>query len=84
MIDSAFAKIVESESKNMEIHFVYTGYLFDSRLNSLITKGMKKYHIKKVMLTTTAIMRSYFITKETMEDYSDGKKYLKDSVNDDI
>ena len=42
VIDSVFAKFVESQTKNMEIHFVYTGELFDSRLNSLITKGMKK------------------------------------------
>ena len=84
VIDSVFAKFVESQTKNMEIHFVYTGELFDSRLNSLITKGMKKYHIKKVMLTTSIIIRSDLVTKEKMEDFCNGKFLLKDSVNDDL
>ena len=83
VIDSAFAKIVESDTKNMEIHFVAAVYSFD-RMKSAILKGMKKYKIKKVMLTTIRIERRYLITKEKMEDYSDGKLYPKDSVNDDL
>ena len=84
MIDSAFAKIVESETKNMEIHFVIANSFRDSRLKSLIPKGMKKYQMKKAMLTTFHIWRQKLITKEKMEDYCLGKLYPKASVSDNL
>ena len=82
----AFEKIVENKTENMEIHFVYSGsyYAFEERLRSLILKGMKKYKIRKVMVTMIHGRRSWLITKEKMENYCKGKENLKKSVNDDI
>ena len=87
MVDSALAKIVESESKNMEIHFI-TGDSWEYRQLLPILKGTKKFKIKKVMLTSIGITRRHLITKEEMEGYCKGIFYpdndYKDSVNDDL
>ena len=68
----------------MEIHFVAAVDFMDGRLRPPILRGMKKYKIKKVMLTTFDITRGNLITKARMEDYCNGKMYQKDSVNDDV
>ena len=57
VINSAFQKIVESKTENMQTHFIYAGYHYYQRhrdyyeLQSFILEAMKKYKIKKVMLT---------------------------------
>ena len=72
----------------MEIHFVYAGsYYFEmheNRLTSFILNGMKKYKIKRAMVTMIYMSRSKLITKERMENYCNGKEYEKESVNDDL
>ena len=87
MIDSAFGKIVKSKNKNMEIHLFYAGWYYwihEDRLRSFILNGMKKFKIKKVMMTIIFMRRWNLITKEKMEHYCNGKEYEKDSVNDDL
>ena len=75
----------------MEIHFVYAGYYYcyygsnGDRLRSFILKGMKKYKIKKVLVTIISMWRGKLIRKETMENCCNGKDILhKESVNDDL
>ena len=72
----------------MEIHFVCAGlYYFqrhEDRLKLFIREGMKKYKITKVMVTIVYMWRNNLITKERMENYCKGKKFQKDSVNDDL
>ena len=73
----------------MDIHIVYAGYFYyridnEDRLKSFILKGMKKYKIKKVMVTIIRMWRERVITKEAMEKYTKGEKFEKDSVNDDL
>ena len=53
-------------------------------LSSLILDGMKKYKIKKVMVTIIQMWRAGLITKEAMEKYCMGEREIKDSVNDDL
>ena len=45
---------------------------------------MKKYEIKKVMVTRINMWRYNLITKEAMEKYTKGEEDKKDSVNDDL
>ena len=55
------------------------------QLTSFIRKRMKKYKIKKVMVTCIKIWRRHLITKERMERYCKGNAlYEKVSANDDI
>ena len=70
----------------MEIHFVYANgftysllYDLDSedRLRSFIFRKMKKYRIKKVMVTCINMWRWCLITKERMESYCEGKNMKK-------
>ena len=79
----------------METHFVYAdGYNYislvdlkscaEDRLRSFIFKRMKKYKIKKVMVTCIQLWRWRLITKEKMENYCQGNEYVKKSVNDDL
>ena len=72
----------------MEIHIVYAGryyyYHNEDVLRSFILKGMKKKNIKKVMVTMINMLRRNLITKESMENFCNGKEYEKDSVNDDL
>ena len=72
----------------MKIHFVYAGVYYnwehEDRLRSFILKGMKKYKIKKVLVTTVYMLKWRLITKETMENYCNGNEYEKESVNDDL
>ena len=69
----------------MEIHFVLASCFFEEdRLKSFILKGMKKYQIKKVMVTDFHLARIHLITKEKMEDYCKSKYYGNESVNDDL
>ena len=70
------------------MHFAYAGwYYFVSdrvdRLRSFILNGIKKYNIRKVMVTTIYMERMNLITKEKMENYCDGKED-KESVNNDL
>ena len=69
VIDSAFEKIIESKTEDLETHFVYAGFHYtDSKLKSLILKVMKKYNFKMVMVTVLFIERKRLITKERMEN----------------
>ena len=45
---------------------------------------MKKHKIKSVMVTNISLKRSRLITKEEMESFCKGEKWLKDSVTDDL
>ena len=47
-------------------------------------KGMKKYKIRKVMVTIIDGWRHSLITKEKMENFCKGKETGKKSVNDDL
>ena len=91
VIDSAFKKIIQSKTENMDIHFVYAGFYYfysdehENRLKSFILKGMKKYNINKVMVTIIYMWRHRLITKEKMLDYCNGKDpWRNESVNDDL
>ena len=89
VIDSAFKKIIKSKTENLEIHFVYAGYHFwtyryENRLKSFILEGMKKYKIKKVMVTIIWMYRQQLITKEKMLDYCNEKQDAKESINDEL
>ena len=86
VIDSAFKKIVKSKIENMELHFVYAGIFWtgENGLSSFILKVMKKYKIKKVMVTMIQMWRVKLSTKEKMETYCKGKHIRKESVNDDL
>ena len=88
VIDSAFKRIIESQTKNMDIHFVYAGIHYSlcvrQKLKSFILKGMKKFNMKKVMVTIIHMCRHRLITKERMLDCCNGKEFQKESVNDDL
>ena len=89
MIDSVFNKIVESKAEYLKTHFVYAGdyYAVDynvSKLNTLILKGIKKYNIRKAMLTIISMSRLSLITKEGMEDKCMDKDEERQSINDDL
>ena len=71
----------------MEIHILYAGgnYWYEEhRLELFIVEGIKKYNIKKVMVTKIDMWRRNLITKEKMENYCKGEKSTKESVNDDF
>ena len=77
----------------METHFVYAGHYYsfpnyysdyEYRLRSFILKGMKKYKIRKVMMTIINMSRKNLITEEKMRNYCNGKEHEKESVNDDL
>ena len=53
-------------------------------MKSMILKGMKKYKIKSLMVTTLSLFRWKLITKEKMKNYCKGKEDEKESVNDDL
>ena len=94
VIDSIFKKIVENKKQDMETHFVYAvdydywfiyiTHFIAVQLRSLIHKKMKKYKIKKVMVTCIEMWRRHLITRERMEHYCMGKEYRKVSANDDL
>ena len=79
----------------MEIHFIYAcsydyKLIYDpeafirDRLTSFILKRMKKYKIKKVMVTCIDMFRWGLITKETMENYCNEIEFPRKSVNEDL
>ena len=79
----------EAAAEELEIHFVYAGYLYnpnwhEDKLRSFILNEMKKRKIKSVIVTSLYLFRSELITKETMESYCKGERFEKDSVNDDL
>ena len=91
VIDSAFAKIVKSDTKKLETHFIYADNQhfriynwIDEGLKTFILDGMQKYGIKKVMVTKIRLSRRNLITKEKMENYCKGEENEKLSVNDDL
>ena len=58
--------------------------LYVDQLRSIILKGMKKYKIESVMVTTLFMERKHLITKEIMVRYCKGHEEKKESVNDDL
>ena len=87
-MDSIFTKIVESKVKDMPTHFVYAGYFYfhGKRLGSFLLQKMKRYKIKKLLVTKILMVQEYLISKETMEAFCkrEIKSRLKESVNDDL
>ena len=87
MIESAFIKILEAKKEDLETHFVYAGYYYlyhSNNLKSFLLKGMKKHHIKMVMVTNIHMTRERLITKKDEKNYRNDKKYGPESVNDDL
>ena len=92
VIDSAFRKITENQAKELTTHFVCAdGIIYDGDImhedesELFILQRMKKYKIKKVMVTIIRMERLELITKEEMEKYCRGEYFdRKDSVNDDL
>ena len=77
----------------MKTHFVYAGHHYydywnskgrEDRLRAIISKGMRKYKLKSVMVTSINLHKWNLITKEEMEQYCKGERDRKDSVNDDL
>ena len=71
----------------METHFVYAGrshFNVENKLRISMVKKMKKYNIKKVMVTRFDMQRIELITKEKMENYCKGNEIQKKSINDDL
>ena len=84
VINSAFEKIVESKSENMEIHIFYAGFEY-GKLHSYILKEMEKYEIENVMVTIINIQRWQLITNEKVLYYCKGQDEVEEeSVNDDL
>ena len=84
VIDSIFKKNIESNADDMETHFVYpVEYYFDD-LESAILEKMKKYNIKKIMVTIIYMQRNHLITKESMNSYTNGEEDVTESINDDF
>ena len=77
---------MKNKTEDLEIHFVYAGdyYYDDEQLISIILKGMEKYKIESVMVTTLDMWRWNLITKEKMMDFCKGEEHAKESVNDDL
>ena len=91
ILDFAMKKI----SHNMEIHFIYAGFIYMSEqddpahLYSFIFDMMKKYKMKSSMFTMISMFKSHLVTKEVMEDYYKGRfkdenDFDKASVHDDL
>ena len=95
VIDSALKSVIQNKSENMETHIIYDGHYYfynkiakisnlKDRLRSFILEGMKKYNIKKLMITCFHMFRINLATKEEVEKTCKGKLYEKGSVNDDL
>ena len=88
VIDSIFINNVEKKRNYMEMHFIFASYesfhYYDDIKSLIIREAMKKYKIKKVMMTGICMLRHHLITKEEMENYCKGKNNLKKWVNDDL
>ena len=88
LIDSSLQIISKNDVSAIKPHIIYTGdYYFidrEEKLRSLILKGMKKYKIKSVMVTRISLVINGLIMKEDMENYYNGKKKQKESINDDL
>ena len=84
LIDSAFQRIVENKTEDMETHFIFAGGFFEAfgindlhnpdELQSLIEKSMNKYGMKSIMVSIIYMERVNLITKEKMKIYCKGKE----------
>ena len=86
VICSVFERIIANKTESLQIHFIHVSHdwVLAQKLKSVILKGMKKYKIESVMVTTLDMWRRHLITKEKMIDFCKGKEDLKESVNDDL
>ena len=87
MIDSCLLNLTQSKANECKTHFlVASGYYYyqEDKLKKIISKGMKKYKIKSVMMTIISMTRVGLITKWEMEKYCKGEEYIKCSVNEDL
>ena len=89
VLNSAFETIIKTSlgKKDFKTHIVCAGcyYRWDKeRFESMILETMKKYKIKKVMVTTVFMLSYSHIVKKEMEEYCFGKKGQKQSINDDL
>ena len=100
-IVSALQNNSKNVTKELKTHFVYAGHYYyeydympfrrtyfsgrETRLKAIILKGMKKYQLDSIMVTSVNMHRWNLITKERMENYYKGKDWeRKHSVNDDL
>ena len=87
IIDSCLLKLTQSKANECKTHFlIASGYYYyqEDKLKKIISKGMKKYKIKTVMITIISMTRVGLITKWEMEKYCKGEHYVKVSVNEDF
>ena len=101
IIDSALKKNFKNKAKELQTHVIYAGTYYSCfdiccgsgyHMRSFILKGMKKYKIKSVMLTSIRMVRKKLITKEKMLKYCTGNEYMyekeymfeKNSINDEL
>ena len=88
MIDSSLRIHSENEAKQLKKHLVFASRYYylthEEQLRSMILKAMKKYKMKKVMVTMICLMRWKIITQENMENFCRGREIRKDSINDDL
>ena len=80
-------RIAANKSKDLNTHLVFAGayyYVDEDRLGAIILKGMAKYNIKSVMVTTLFMEKHHLITKEVMMNYCKGREVERDSVMDDL
>ena len=86
VICSAFERILANETESLQIHFIHVSHdwVLAQKVKSVILKGMKKYKIESVMVSSFYMERWNLITKEKMVDHCKGKTIEKESVNDDL
>ena len=88
-IDSAFKKLAENKTKDLQVHFVFAGYFYmfiRKKLHQLMIEGMKKYNLKNVMMTIISMKRVRLITKEKRDEYCLGNVHSREkkSFNCDL
>ena len=79
MIDSAFEKVAENKTEDLNVHFVCAGfynwlYSDEPEFRSLLPERMEKYKLKHVMVTSITMKRRHLITKAQRDAYCDREK----------
>ena len=97
VIESAFENSCDMITENMDIHIIYCGRyynhlavdtlktsIFVGRIHGDKRRITFERFIEPILLTIIYMRRLNLITKEKMDSYTFGKKYEKESVNDDL
>ena len=87
VISSALKTNSESEARGLKLHIIYAGDYYlkhEEILRFVIRKGMKKYKLKSVMVTSINMWRQTITTKEFVEMIFQDNVARKGSVNDDL